>query len=586
MNRDTSSAGIEARPAGSARSSPVVGRILEWLPELILVVASSVAGIWAGGRWLDPVGDAGFLWSLAYRLAEGDLLYRDVYLAYSPLSPYLLAGIGHLFRFSAGWLILSNWIPAIAAGVLLLRCGRPFLTTLERVATAGVILAFSLWVAGPGRLVLPYCPEVVHALVFSLGALLLMMNSRFSERTRCWLAGLLGGLAFCAKQEIGLAVLIALLAPFVLRPRGALSREARILLAFGAVVALGAIFAVSSASFDVLRERNHLWPFDLIPPAGWNRVLRLAAGIFPVDWAYNLRRDAWELLIQLGLLACFGLLIARERKFSYWVPVLVLAVALLCWWIAEDFRFSSRAPVALSAIVAFLVAALAIAQPAREKREKLLALGTFAGLASLRAVFSPTVHAHFDGPAHFATSLTWVVFLCVFAPSILAPARRATEYARRLTAILLVLGAWNEARGSAEALRVPLKEPVETPRGTVFLNHWDASFYRSLSRELKPGEKVLVLPEINAVDVIFSVRSVSPLLFHFPGWLDASFEKELIRRFEANPPDAVVIFNRPLREFGVARFGEGFGELLSKWVLRNYEPLVTARSGSLLRRRS
>ena len=122
--------------------------VIEWLPELIFVAASSVGGIWAGGRWLDPTGDPGFAWSLAYRLAEGDVLYRDVYLAYGPFTPYLLAGLGRLFQFSAGYLVVSNWIAAVVAGVLLLRCGRPFLSTLERITAAGLILAFSLWAPG------------------------------------------------------------------------------------------------------------------------------------------------------------------------------------------------------------------------------------------------------------------------------------------------------------------------------------------------------------------------------------------------------------------------------------------------------
>jgi hypothetical protein len=560
----------------------------EWLPELIFVAVSSVVGIWAGGRWLDPVGDPGFSWSLAYRMTEGDVLYRDVYLAYGPLSPYLLAGLGRLFHFSAAWIIFSNWIAAILAGVLLLRYGRPFLTTLERIATAGLILAFSLWVPGHGRLILPYCPEVVHALIFSLSALFVIGGSALGERTRSWFAGLLAGLAFCSKQEIGLAVLIALLASLLVRARSMFSRGIRIAAAFAAVAAVGGIVAVSNASLATLRERSHVWPFDPFPPAAWDRLLRTAAGTMPVDWLYELRHVSWGLLLGLMLLAGLGLLAARERNLSSWAPVAAVAAVLLCWWVVEGFHFPIRLPVALSSAVGFLVGTLAIAQRGREptERSRLVAIGIFAGLAGLRAIFSPSFSAHFDGPGHFATSLTWVLFLCVFAPSNLARAPEAARQTRRLTAILLLLGSWYGALRGADSLRLPSKEAVVTPRGTVFLDHWNASFYRLLSRELEPGQRVLVLPEINALDVIFGVRSVSPLLFHIPGWLDPAFEKELIRRFDSNPPDAVVLFDRPMQEFGVARFGEGFGELLSDWVSRNYEPVVTLPSGSLMRRRT
>jgi hypothetical protein len=586
VNPDSSKPRVEPERPEPAPSPTFARRILNWLPELIFLAVTTAVGIWAGGRWCDPVGDPGFTWSLAYRLAEGNLLYRDVYLPYAPLTPYLLAAVGYLFEFSAGSQVISTWIAAVAAGLLLLRCGRPFLTTLERTSAAGVILALSLWAPGPGRLVFPYYPGVVHALALSIGALLVMASTRLAERTRCWLAGILAGLAFLSKQEIGLAILIALFAPLILRPKGAFARGARILAGYTLVIALGASFVLSSASISTLRDQNHLWPLDLTPPAELSHLFRLAAGMKPVDWFFDLRQTAWNLLVQLGLLSCAGLLFARERTISRWRPILALFIALVLWRAAEPFRLSSRAPVALSATIAVLVAALALVHRRLENREQLVAIGTFAGLAGLRAVFSPTVSGAFDGPAHFATSLTWVLFLCVFAPRILAPSPRAAVYARRLTAVMLLIGAWNGARIGAESLRFPWKESVGTLRGTIYLDGSNASFYRLLSRELEPGEKVLVLPEINAVDVLFDVRSVSPLQDHLPGWLDPPLEEALIALFEREPPSAVVVFNRPLHEFGIAELGQGYGARLTAWIEHNYRPVESGRRGSILRRRS
>jgi hypothetical protein len=570
------------------RRSPFVHRILDWVPELFFLAVTTAVGLWAGGRWLDPTGDPGFAWSLAYRLAEGDVLYRDVYLAYGPLSPYLLAGLGRLFEFSAGYLVLSSWIAAVVAGVLLLRCGRPFLSTLERIAAACLILAFSLWAPGPGRLVFPYYPGVVHALALSLGAILVVRNARLSVRAQCAFAGVLSGLAFLAKQEIGLAVLIALLASLLLRPNELLSRGARTIAAFAMIVgaALGAILLVSGVTLDGLRDPNHVWPLDPVPPGALNQLFRLAAGMSSTEWAFDVRKAAWCLLVQVGLVASAGLLAARTRKVSHWLPVLGLAFALLSWWAVERFQFSTRAPVALSSAIAFLVAALAIAARRLENREQLVAIGTFAGLAGLRAVFSPTQSGPFDGSAHFVTSLTWVVFLCVFAPRIFAPEPRAATYARRMTAIFLLVTAVYGARVGAEHLRFAWREPVSTLRGTIFLDPPKASFFRSLSREIRSGEKVLVLPEINAVDVLCGARSVSPLQDHLPGWLDLPLENELVRRLEATPPDAVVLFERTLYEFGVSRFGDGYGQRIAGWIASNYRPVLSERAGSLLRRKT
>jgi hypothetical protein len=120
--------------------------------------------------------------------------------------------------------------------------------------------------------------------------------------------------------------------------------------------------------------------------------------------------------------------------------------------------------------------------------------------------------------------------------------------------------------------------------GDVYLAPNEASFFEKLRGELRPGETALVIPEINAVDVLFGVRSVSPLVHLMPGWLDARVERQLIPRFEQSPPDVVVIFNRPMPEFGFSRFGDGYGMVLEDWILRNYQPILVDRGGSIFRR--
>jgi hypothetical protein len=69
-----------------------------------------------------------------------------------------------------------------------------------------------------------------------------------------------------------------------------------------------------------------------------------------------------------------------------------------------------------------------------------------------------------------------------------------------------------------------------------------------------------------------------------PGWLDARAEEGLIGRFGAAPPDAVVVFRRPTQEFGVAPFGEGYGERLAPWITSHYRLDEREDVGLLFRR--
>src|SRR5262249_36293408 len=145
-----------AKAPSSSPRTRLSHALADWTPELALVAFTTAAGIWAQGRWLDPTGDPGLWWSLGYRLAQGQRYYRDIFLQYGPLSPYVFALTGPLFGFSASWLLIVNWVPAIAAGVLLLRASRPLLLLRERFALLGFLLGLSVFAPGAGRLVFSY----------------------------------------------------------------------------------------------------------------------------------------------------------------------------------------------------------------------------------------------------------------------------------------------------------------------------------------------------------------------------------------------------------------------------------------------
>ena len=69
-----------------------------------------------------------------------------------------------------------------------------------------------------------------------------------------------------------------------------------------------------------------------------------------------------------------------------------------------------------------------------------------------------------------------------------------------------------------------------------------------------------------------------------PGWLDSRAEEQLIRKFEQEPPDVVVVFVRPTWEYGVAPFGQGFGERLAAWIPAHNRLVATSPGGSIFRR--
>jgi hypothetical protein len=570
-------------PPNPSSEFPAPGRFRQWIPELSFLLVTTAAGVWAGGRWLDPTGDRGIWWSLLERIAAGERYYRDLYLQYGPLSPYLLSLVARPFHFSALSILLLNWIPAVTAGILLLRAARPFLSNLERLCLCAILMGVCLFAPGSGRLAFSYCPAAVHALCFSLAALLTLQPGG-SRRFRGYLAGVLAGLAFCAKPEVGIAAVTALSASVFAQPKGARGWLAQCLGSFCLVGFVGAVFVLSSASFESLRLDSHVWPIALAPPEEWKMLFRIVAGIGP-GLPGRILDSLRGLVFYACLFALIGLLFARERRISRVLPIAGLMAALLLGDAIEG-RLLKRnlGFVHLWMTLAFLVAFLALLDRKRERRDFLVAFGIFAGLVGSRSAFSGDISNPYAGVAHLPGALTLLLFLFCFLPQLLPGGGAAARLTRLTWAIALLPVVSLGALIGIVSLAPPNHRSVETPRGRIWVAEGQGALMERVAQELRPAERVLVLPETNAIDVLFGARNASPFLIHMPGWLDRRAEEILIRKFSRDPPDVIVIFERPTWEFGVAPFGKGFGLLLSDWIERNTRLVYAAREGRILRR--
>jgi hypothetical protein len=557
----------------------------EWLPEAVLLVVTTGAGIWAAGRWIDPCGDTGYAWSLAYRLSRGESLYRDIFTQYTPLTPYLLAAGARLFGVSARYYLLANWIPAVIAGLLLVRGGRRFLSMFERLVLVGVVLGTSLLLNGPGRLVFPYNAGAVHALALSVGALLLIRPEAQRVKTRAAVAGCLAGLAFACKQEVGLAVLVALCVAALAGISRPFTWVTRMCAGFLVALLPTAVFILSSAPIESLRQDSHLWPLGPPPPTTAH-FMSAAAGLNNPHWPAAARATVLRDLWRAALLAFAALLLARERQRSTWLRVGGLFAGLGLWWLIEGHSRSLPLPsLSLSMSIAFAVAILALLARNLPGRSFLVALATFAGLVGARAAFSPTITRHYAGPAHFASALTTVAFLVVFLPRLLLGESRSATYLRTITALLLLAVSWRQTGIGIQSLRFPSHVALESQEGRIFIHPKYQELFNAIARDSRPGERLLALPETYAVDALFRLVSVSPFVEVLPGWLHADGERRLIERMEKSPPELVVLFQRPFKEFGSEPFGVGYGLLLADWCERNYRVVESFPAGKILRHR-
>ena len=426
----------------SGRSRGVIRWLRDWSVELTFLVTTTGAGIWAGGRWLDTTGDTGVWLSFAQRMAQGERLYRDLYIQYGPFSPFLFSAAGKPFGYSLTWYLLANWIPAIVAGLLLLVAARPYLPRVERLALVGVIVGVSVLAPRPARMILPYSPAAVHALCFSIGAFLLL-PSRGRGTWRAYAAGILAGLALCAKQEIGLAAILGLCAPLATDGKKGVAWLVRCLVGFCATASVGAAVVLGSgATVDSLRRDSHLFPLASMPPE-WRLLSQQVAGFATVDWREALLRSGWELSKLILLVSLAGLLLAREKSRKRWW-LTVTPLVLIC--AADLFRGNSLLPqvhpICLSMAAAFAVALFGWLEKRRPGRDFFVGFGLFAGIVALRTAVSWDIASPYSGVSHFATCLTWFILLLCLIPDRFPGGNFPARWARVVWTIVLFSVGW------------------------------------------------------------------------------------------------------------------------------------------------
>jgi hypothetical protein len=246
------------------------------------------------------------------------------------------------------------------------------------------------------------------------------------------------------------------------------------------------------------------------------------AGIRTVNWARGLVDSAREMAKLILLVSLAGLCLGREKSAKRWWLTLG-PLALL--WSADLLNGRNLLPwvhpICLSMAGAFLVALLSWLDRARPGRDFLVGFGLFAGLVGLRTAFAWDLASPYSGVAHLATCLTWFLLLFCLIPDRLPGGLASARWARTIWTLVLLPVAWYWAANGIESLRQEDRALVVTPLGNIYPDRRFANIYASVGKEVRPGERVLFLPEPNGLDALFGVQDASPLLCQVPGWLDA-----------------------------------------------------------------
>jgi hypothetical protein len=533
------------------------------------------------GRWSDAIIDSGREWIVPDALARGDLLYRDVVYWFGPFTPYFHALFFRLFGSSFQSLALAGCFGA--AGVL------ASLYFALRQVTDRTQACLWMALAVPVLVFMPYAGGAILGMGFRMwhaagfGLLAVGLAVRSPQAGSSWMAlgsGIAAGFAGLCRTEWGIAALAAACLTAGLRaPRTSaiVSTLFRLLGGFGIAFGggLGLFVARAGARAVILdapvllfnlpaQTREHI---AAISVSSWGR------GAAQAVYSGSIYVGAFLLIEALALSP--GEPTNRRRRLAWFGALLLVFVTA---WVVGGFPSGavfSGAP---------LLCAASVVAGMRRRRETqgaaLAGFGTLGLLASYRRPFFIT-----DGP-YVAAPLLFAIVCAAACVTLVREAypspgrgRLSSFLAVGLSLVIAIAFAGRLVQyGSDERVAIPgTGGMLSAPRA-------EADQIRELSdlirQEAGPGGGVVVFPEGEVLNYLTGRPNPIRDKLYLPGYVTPGNEARIVEELSQASPSALVIWPRPLGEYGSGFFGQDYALSLERWIEARYRPRPVAGWGA------
>jgi hypothetical protein len=558
-----------------------------------VALAGLVLAAWTWRAWPDPLIDFGREAYVAWRLAAGDVLHRDIVYVSGPLSPYWNAllfrvfGVGLETLFTANALVL---VGLLAVWQRLLRAVADPLAAWAGSLVFVSLFAFAQYVGiGNYNYIAPYSHELTHGLLLASAGLLAWVWILRDGRPVAWtLAGLaLGAVALTKVEMLAAAAaanaigVVALLRQQRMAPRSlaaglgafALGALASIAVAVAALAGgLGIPGAVRAVAIGAIR----LFGDDLAALPFYQRGMGvddpLGNGATALLWAARIG----GLFAPAALLA----LAARgDRLQGRWLPtgVFVATAAALVPFVRDVPWLEAARPLPFFGLVALVYSATRMARPTDPERatRRILQsiLVTFATVLLAKIFLMARIY-QYGFVLALPAVLLFVTALVSWIPNEIgrrggsAPIFRASALGVIAIAILghlLLMAPHVSVRTGRlgdghDAIRVP-PGLARSVGGAV----------RAVRNNSRTNDRLLVLPEGVMLNYLARRRTPTPHFSFNPFELHVYGEDEILEGLTRTPPALVVLVHHDTSEHGARFLGRDYGRRLMRWIRGRYE---------------
>lgn len=580
-----------------SRTEDIPARRFFWIGLAVVGLAFIFAAAISWRRWPDLFVDFGGQLYIPWRLANGAVLYRDLfYFAGGPLSQYFNALLFKIFGVSFLTLIVANL--TLVAAMLFLIYRRFAAATDAWTSTTiclGIVLVFAFGqytTIGNYNYIAPYSHEMLHGLFLSILAVMLLSDWLAQGRLRhAFAAGFCTGLVFLTKPDIFVALAAAGLAAFLIffTARRRIDIVAKSLAAFVSAALIPALgFFLCFLNVEGWRESLRSVIF------GWVPLFQTAVAKNPYyQWCLgldepfaHLRAMGMQFLFVAGAVTFYAVAFRLAHKLkskpAKWLLCLLLVAPLL--FFAARFNWVDCG--ASLPLLGFAACVLL--------RENYKALSDQAVFPLLWSVFGLVLLLKlglFPRIWHYGFALAMPAFVSAIylllwlLPRLLENRFQMPARPFRVTVWLVLLigigclflqsekfyAAKNLAVGRARDRIIgfgPTGNAVEA-RTTKAALAW-------IETNVPPDATLAALPQGVIVNYLSRRINPTPCLDWNPTMFTVFSQEKMTAAFEKNPPDYIMLVEWKTYEFGIGYFGQqpGYGVDLMQWIGKNYAPVA------------
>jgi hypothetical protein len=563
------------------------------LALVTLAFVSGAALTWR--KWPDLINDFGIQLYIPWRLANGAVLYRDLfYLAGGPLSQYYHAALFKMFGASFLTLIVSNL--AIVAVMLLLiyrqfRLASDTLTATAIALAIIIIFAFAQYTGvGNYNYLAPYSHEILHSLALSILAVALLsewlVGGKFFAAP---LAGFFAGLVALDKPDIFLALIVTVAAAFALFVIG--KKSSRLFVKSLAAFFLAGLLPL--VGFFLFFLKNETWRESLrLEFFGWHPIFVRSVVKDPFyQWCLGLDEPflhVQQIAIQFSVVVVFVIFYAFAfrrlqplKTMARWTGNVLLILLLSIG--AKYFNWMDcGAALPLLCVTTGIILYMEFKKtPAARAVIFPLLWSVFAlMLLAKQGVFPRIWHTGFG--LAMPAFVSAVYFFLWRLPEWLAEKFQVPRCPMRAAAAVTLVIAFVSLASQSERFYSLKKLPVGHGTDTIIAQGPDGNPVEArtmnlaldwLAKNVPPRATLAALPQGAMLNFLSRHVNPTPTLDWNPTMLAVFGQTNMLAALEKNPPDYIAVVEWTTYEFDLDYFGKqpGYGTDVMAWIKKNYE---------------